>query len=216
MEEKTKIELLKEKIVELRRRKAEKTEDWDISYEDKPKRGLIAGAAVTLVAVSLATALVGNEMAVNHASEVCLASRALNVISEQAAVDHQIAGIKSDYQDCEDLSVAYERGYYEVPAGYSLEDGYAVKYVKPMEVVTYSVPAGYTLQGTMGIRTLSDGTVERINATRNVQYCLPEGGTLTTDEFGNVIGIVKVQASFVDDPTIVTQADEEQYTLRFK
>lgn len=217
MEEKTKIELLKEKIAELKRRKeAKNVEPWDISYENKPRRGLLAGTAVALVAVSLATALVGNEMAIDHASEVCLASRALGVFSEQAAINHQISGIKSDYKDCEDLSVAYERGYYVAPEGYCLEDDCAVKYVKPIEVVTYSVPAGYVLQGTIGVRTLSDGTVETINATKNVQYCLPDGGTLTTDSNGNVIGVIKVQASYVDEPTIVTQADEEQYTLKLK
>ncbi len=216
MEQKTKLELLKEKINALRNRNAElqtETPAYVEPKESKVMRNVATGALIATLAVSVAIGI--PEAIVNHATDMCVVSKIISVFDEEAAINHQISGIKSDFKDAENLSVEYQPAHYTAPVGYTVEGDKAVKYVKATQKVIYSVPAGYVLEGTKGVKINSDGTREEINASMKVVYSLPEGGTLTTDSEGNAIGRQEIATEY-HNPSIVTTAGETTYTLKMK
>lgn len=213
MEQKTKLELLKEKINALRNRSVEPQTATVEPKESTAMKNVITGALVTTLAVTFAVGI--PEAIVNHATDMCVASKIISIFDEEAAINHQMSGIKSDFKDAENLSVEYQDAYYSAPTGYTLEGDKAVKYVEPTEKVVYSVPEGYYRHGTKGVRITSDQSIEIIDATKNVIYCLPEGGILTTDSNGNRIGRQEIAAEY-HEPAIVTTAGEETFTLKMK
>ncbi len=216
MNQKTKLKLLKEKICALRNKKVE-NQDATIDYietkESKFKKNVITGALVTTLA---ATSLIGiNEIAVNHATDMCIASKTISIFDKQASINHQISGIKSDFKDAENLNIEYQDAHYSAPTGYVLEGDKAIKYIEPTQQVRYFASDGYILQGTKGVKNSSDGTKKEVDATRRVTYTVPNGYIMTYDENDNILAY-KTTAAKYHESTITTTTDEEIYTLKMK
>lgn len=149
------------------------------------KRAASILTAVGILLGSTAVGLFAGCNATNPTEAVCpvtlLTSKVLGYETALAHHHNDLQKYKKDHSEIDGIVIYPERYHYEAPIGFTLENGVAVQYVN----------------ATRTERQLPNGKWE-------VEYTVPSGYILTTDNMGNKVGLIRVTPNTVIEPAGVT------------